>query len=115
MNALHPGVIAPKSGRRTAEYFYDEAGNRYVECSDCKRRFIRGSALNKHIRVVHKRLRDYICDICAKAFSESRDLKAHRQQFHMQQREFQCDKCGRKFGENKKLVRHVRARHPEML
>ena len=43
----------------------------------CVKSFGHNSHLNRHIKIVHERQRDYNCDICDKSFGYKNDLNKH--------------------------------------
>ena len=52
------------------------------KCGTCGNNFGRAADLNKHIRNVHKGLKNHKCETCSKAFSHLHDLNRHNSKVH---------------------------------
>ena len=48
------------------------------ECKICFKFLASQASLNRHVRVVHEKLKPYSCDICCKDFALKRLLKEHQ-------------------------------------
>jgi len=67
-----------------------------VKCPNCvPEKFIRGYALNKHVKIVHKLVRDIHCeyDGCGKTFKQSEVMKNHVKYVHLKELSL-CNLCG---------------------
>lgn len=65
-------------------------------CEQCNKTFeVRGN-LQRHVKVVHERIRPYACDHCDKRFSSSSNLKYHLHT-HTKVRPYSCNPCNRTF------------------
>ena len=47
-----------------------------------------------HVKVVHKKIRDHICDHCGGGYSMAGGLREHIKVVHLNIREYRCDECG---------------------
>ena len=43
-------------------------GTKTYTCDDCDSAFVDQSGLNRHVRLVHEKRRDYKCDLCNETF-----------------------------------------------
>ncbi|XP_069673074.1 zinc finger protein 626-like isoform X26 [Periplaneta americana] len=74
-------------------------------CHVCGKRFRTPSALNRHLKDVHERVKNYKCDICARKFANRRTLDDHRR-IHTGERPYVCDACGKSFKTKAALYSH---------
>jgi len=90
----------------------DDGERRTHVCTECPARFDRKGNLQRHIRLVHLRLRPFACDTCGKTFQ----LKQHLQ-FHVTSRRhemvppFVCTDCGKSFQNRRGYNRHMKSGH----
>ncbi|KAH3775099.1 uncharacterized protein LOC127845664 [Dreissena polymorpha] len=64
------------------------------------------SDLIKHM-VVHKVVRDFVCQQCTKSFKCQRSLNKHVSYAHTEGRRFECDTCGLGFKVKSALTKHM--------
>jgi len=53
-------------------------GQRSFSCTDCGMRFTLNHSLKRHIKVVHLKQRNHVCQICQKTFGQKMELKLHQ-------------------------------------
>ncbi|VEN48046.1 unnamed protein product [Callosobruchus maculatus] len=64
----------------------------------------------KHDRVIHKKLRPYVCDVCGSMFPTTKGLKSHKMQ-HTNEKPYACDQCGEGFRQKVSLRSHLKSKH----
>lgn len=79
-------------------------------CPQCPASFRRGSDRNRHMRMVHAKIRPFECGLCGNHFGRKSFLDAHVLTVHQKLRPFRCD-CGAAFGQRSSLTRHARKLH----
>ncbi|PVH77538.1 hypothetical protein DL98DRAFT_637296, partial [Cadophora sp. DSE1049] len=97
---------------------------RYL-CTQCSKRYTRGSDLRAHVRRSHTKERSHKCGECPKDFPTLRDLKRHKL-LHKGEMDFVCNGCvvlrngrlakwgcGKAFSREDGLVAHLRAEKVE--
>jgi hypothetical protein len=52
------------------------------ECPKCRKKFSYKSALTRHNKTVHLKLRDHVCEVCGRAFGQNGDLQKHIRRRH---------------------------------
>ena len=77
-----------------------------VACEECGRVFGDSSSLKKHIRVVHRKVKDFSCEECGKTFAEKSNRSKHIIAAHLNQRSHPCDMCDKVFNFTDGLKRH---------
>ena len=65
---------------------------RNVQCVTCHKMFMYESELKGHVKAVHLKIKDFVCDNCEKSFSSKSHLNAHLST-HLENN-FQCYMCG---------------------
>ena len=65
--------------------------------------------MKKHIKEVHKKVKENRCDICDQSFSRPWVLKKHMKSKHSETEKFECDTCKRIFNTREYLEKHVKA------
>eukprot|EP00178_Gracilaria_changii_P027664 TRINITY_DN901_c0_g1_i1.p1 TRINITY_DN901_c0_g1~~TRINITY_DN901_c0_g1_i1.p1 ORF type:complete len:330 (-),score=72.43 TRINITY_DN901_c0_g1_i1:1675-2664(-) len=86
-----------------------KAGRAYG-CPQCDAWFKRGSDRNRHMRMVHAKIRPFECKLCGNHFGRKSFLEAHILTVHQKLRPFRCE-CGAAFGQRSSLTRHARKIH----
>lgn len=84
-------------------------------CEICEKSFIvksftRSSDLEKHKKLVHIRIRSFICSECGKGFTTSAILKDHLST-HSGQKRFACDMCDKSYNRLSYLSAHKKIVH----
>ena len=80
---------------------------RPFKCLQCDQYFTKPSELKYHIKGVHDKIKDHICEICAKGFSTTSQLNSHMI-VHSNVKNFPCDICGKSFKSKHYLIIHTR-------
>ena len=93
------------------QHFRTHAGLRPYPCDQCGTRFTRRSDVYRHKRVVHKKVKPYVCKMCFKTFPIRNLLLVHllNHDIHVN---YECETCGYKFGKKEYYDSHTRFIHP---
>ena len=61
-------------------------GEKNIKCvvDGCSRKFYENTDLKKHIRIVHKKEKPFVCDKCGTKMAQFVNLKDHRIKVHRQ-------------------------------
>ncbi|KAH8302107.1 hypothetical protein KR044_002783 [Drosophila immigrans] len=76
-----------------------------VICPECGKAFNRIEGMKLHYKVVHQKIKDYICRFCHKRFARLHYLKAH-ENTHTGATPYKCDICGKAFKADSTLYTH---------
>ena len=76
-------------------------------CVHCGKLFTNNTDMRNHIKAVHDKIRDVICDICAKGFPSKSALSIHRMG-HTGEKNFPCHICGQSYKTKHYLIIHTR-------
>lgn len=76
------------------------------KCEKCDQLFNDKSAMKRHIKVIHDKVRDKKCDICGKAFTLPHHLRGHVMTVHKNLKNYHCKLCQKSFGDPATLARH---------
>ena len=82
---------------------------RNVECASCGKIFKYKSELKFHVKKIHLKIKDFICDKCDKSFSCKSYLNAHLSAYL--ENNIPCYICGVKLSMKIKLIRHIKSSH----
>ena len=74
---------------------------------NCGKVFGRERSLKDHIRFVHEKEKNSICDTCGKAYQTSTHLKIHHRVVHEGQANYVCKVCGKRYTNSGGLAKHV--------
>ena len=103
--------------------FLNRKGRRLNTCVKCRERFSCDKCdykckfkcyLNKHIREVHDKIKDFECDKCDAKYSTNGHLQAHIKQVHDKIKDFECPDCEYKCSTNNHLLQHVKMVHDKI-
>lgn len=121
------------------EYQQVQNGEKFYECKECRKTFIRRSTLSQHLRIhtgekpykckecgqpfrqrahlirhhkLHTGEKPHECKECGKAFTQSSQLRQH-QRIHAGEKPFECLECGKAFTQNSQLFQHQRVHSDE--
>ena len=81
--------------------------NTGTECLQCGKVFTRKIDLKNHVKHVHDKIREHICEVCAKGFATSSDLNTHKRT-HTGEKNFPCHICGQSYSSKQYLIIHTR-------
>ena len=95
-------------------------GTKTFTCDDCDSAFVDQSGLNRHVRLVHEKRRDYKCDLCNETFQNHSHLVRHlsgvkHNQIGSAIKGHECDICGKIFVNDNDLNRHFLRLHVQIL
>ena len=65
-----------------------------------------------HIKHMHDKIKDHICEECGYAASEKGDLKKHIDAVHNKGEKIKCGLCPYESSWKRHLVKHMRDKHP---
>ncbi|KAL0275267.1 UNVERIFIED_CONTAM: hypothetical protein PYX00_003173 [Menopon gallinae] len=91
--------------KKKHEKFYHYFSKPFV--CECGQQFGKLCEVNYHIRRVHNKEKNFVCNFCKKAFFKNSDLVIH-QSIHEPSAKFICEDCGRRFKHVSNLIRHSR-------
>lgn len=80
------------------------------KCEICGK-VVNTSNLQRHIKAIHKKERDYFCDVCHKGFQKPEHLIQHLAAVHLKQKNHVCTICNRKFSAKSDLQVHYNGMH----
>ena len=98
-------VLKSKKNLRYHLRRHAKTEDRAFECSQCHKRFVANSELNRHMRV-HTDFRPCECKICGKKFRQPGHLMAHTYT-HTGEKPFECRLCSAKFTTSTLLKNHM--------
>ncbi|XP_047526781.1 zinc finger protein 43-like [Vanessa atalanta] len=75
-------------------------------CEICELKFTTPSAATSHKRVVHDKIKSYVCDLCGYACGTNGELRQHRA-IHSDDKPFVCRKCSKPFKTYSNLKTHM--------
>ncbi|EDV96497.1 GH16275 [Drosophila grimshawi] len=80
---------------------------RTYACHLCSTVCYSSSNLNKHIRTIHERARNYLCRYCERAFIQPETRNQH-ELIHTGEKPHECVECGRRFRQKAALRSHYK-------
>ena len=83
--------------------------DKFKVCKICSKRFLRNSALDKHLRI-HSEVKPFSCSVCSKYFNLKENLNKHMK-IHSGIKEFVCHVCNKMFTQKVNLNRHMYSIH----
>jgi len=87
-------------------------------CDRCEYSCNNSGNFKRHIKQVHDKIKDFVCDRddCKMAFSTKCDLQRHIKQVHDKIKDFVCDRddCKMAFSTNRDLKRHIKQVHDKI-
>ena len=90
---------------------HNPAGSKYKQkCKICDLYFV---WLGDHIKTVHEKVRNFVCEICNKSFGKKCGLTSHIKTVHDKRRLFSCDICYKSFGHKQHAAKH-RLQHTKL-
>ncbi|XP_028301530.1 axoneme-associated protein mst101(2)-like isoform X2 [Gouania willdenowi] len=76
-------------------------------CPQCGKGFVYRYGLAKHIRMVHSRIKPFVCQICNKSYATRQDVESHTRS-HTGEKPFSCEFCEKRFIRRVQLNMHLR-------
>ena len=83
------------------------AQNPGFDCVHCGKIFTTNIVMKNHIKHVHDKIKEHICEVCAKGFATTSDLNTHRRT-HTGEKNFPCHICGQSYSTKQYLQIHTR-------
>lgn len=80
------------------------------KCYVCGKKFCGGGAISNHIDLVHRKLRNWMCDLCPKRYYANCDLERHKNQVHLKT-PYVCTICSYLCHNDNTLREHYIGRH----
>lgn len=80
------------------------------KCEHCGK-YLVSTNLKRHIRAVHEKQLDFVCDACNKGFQNKQMLRDHLAVVHLNQQNHLCTICNKNFAHSFALVRHLNTVH----
>jgi len=84
------------------------------ECEKCEYKCSENGTLQRHIKQVHDKIKDYECEKCEYTCSQNGDLQTHIKAVHDKIKDFECDLCDFKCSQNSNLQQHIKAVHDKI-
>ena len=84
------------------------------KCPHCEYTCSKNSNLNRHIKRIHNKIKDFQCPHCDHKCSENGNLLAHIKQIHTKIKDFECGLCNYKCSTNGHLQRHIKQVHTKV-
>ena len=87
-----------------------------TKCDFCGKDYSTDNALKLHIKRIHLKELDFMCNQCDKKFTSKADLKNHINSRHEEPESklvFVCDTCGKSYATSVKLKNHILYDHQQ--
>jgi len=82
-----------------------------IECNQCEYTCSTNSDLKQHIKRVHDKIKDIKCNQCEYKCFRNGDLKKHIKAVHDQKKDIKCNQCDYTCCANGRLKQHIKAVH----
>lgn len=82
--------------------------NAAYKCEICEKSFDKNWQLNRHIKVFHLNVKNYICSYCNRGFKQLYHLQEHVTS-HTGERKFKCNICTKTFSRMSSQRKHMKA------
>eukprot|EP00177_Eucheuma_denticulatum_P006454 GFKZ01011761.1.p2 GENE.GFKZ01011761.1~~GFKZ01011761.1.p2 ORF type:complete len:286 (-),score=22.17 GFKZ01011761.1:1769-2626(-) len=94
---------------------HDCPADKPYRCEECGTGFKKNSNLAKHMKLVHRRERNFQCteEGCGRLFGQKSNLNSHIKAVHLKEKPYPCEEpgCGKKFSQKSGLKAHVKTVH----
>ncbi|KAH7707266.1 zinc finger protein 84-like protein [Aphelenchoides avenae] len=94
-----------------AAHLKTHTGERNHKCDLCDKAFIERTALLKHVRAIHEKLKPFKCEKCDYSASRNAHLTLHVKTVHDGAMPFECGKCDFEAKRADRLKEHVLKEH----
>jgi hypothetical protein len=84
------------------------------KCVLCEYKCALNSNLQKHIKAIHDKIKDYECDLCEYKCSDNGHLQTHIKAIHDKIKDYECEKCEYKCSDNGHLQTHIKQVHDKI-
>jgi very-short-patch-repair endonuclease len=84
------------------------------KCPHCEYTCSSNADLQKHVKRIHNKIKDFQCPHCDHKCSENGNLQAHIKQIHTKIKDFECGLCNYKCSTNGHLHQHIKAVHSKI-
>ncbi|KAH7707844.1 hypothetical protein AAVH_24917 [Aphelenchoides avenae] len=98
-----------------AAHVKTHTGERNHKCDRCEKAFVERTALLRHIRAVHEKLKPFKCEKCDYRASMKAHLTLHVKTVHDDAMPFECDECDFKAKRADRLKEHVLKEHGNLV
>jgi hypothetical protein len=85
-----------------------------LKCSICDYMTCKNSNLKHHIKAIHDKIKDFECVICPYKCSQNITLQQHIKQVHDKIKDFECIKCPYMTSKNSNLKTHIKQVHDKI-
>ena len=82
-----------------------------AKCEQCQFVTVWKTALNRHIRTVHNKIRNHKCGLCALSFAQKSTLQHHVEAVHKKLRKHVCEECGYSATQKSNIRTHMKRAH----
>ena len=83
-------------------------------CLHCPRTYY-PSHLRDHVKSIHEKTKDHVCDLCGAAYGRKSHLKDHINVVHNDIKPFACDQCSYRCTRRYLLKDHIKGRARQSL
>ena len=86
-----------------------------LKCEHCPYKTPQIKEMKRHIKRVHEKIRNHVCDKCGYAASQKHHLKSHNESVHnMGDKKFKCEKCPHETTKKSNLKVHIKTVHEKI-
>ena len=82
-----------------------------AKCEQCQFKTVWKTALNRHIRTVHNKIRNHKCGLCGFSFAQKSTLQHHVEAVHKKLRKHVCEECGYSATQKSNIRTHMKRAH----
>ena len=82
-----------------------------AKCEQCQFVTVWKTALSRHIRTVHNKVRNHKCGLCELSFAQKSTLQHHVEAVHKKLRKHACEECGYAATQKSNIRTHMKRAH----